>query len=355
MFVFQQSRLTERVSNNTQLRMRQFYFSGLLRRIDSHYGSKVTKVSNYSRYFESKIRFCLLFPFSYEQILYEPYLFQDFPYLRDIGSDGKVFCSFCSTTFSITNSDRAQVKSHKTTCRHKSSVSARAGSSSMNTFFKRKEPTNTEYEFAAQEGSFAYHTIHHNHSFRSMDCTGSMICNFYQQKFTCARTKCEAIVKNIFAPWALELVSQDLIKTEATALSIDTSNHGHLKLLPILARFYNNESNEIATKLIDFIDAKGETAEIISSEILKVIDKFGDSDKIVAMSADNTNSNFCGLNRAGRVNVHTKVKTALQREVIGLGCQRTLFTTLVEQLWTLFQLMLSIYCEKCIDTSTFIP
>ena len=147
-----------------------------------------------------------------------------------------------------------------------------------------------------------------------------MIRNFCQQKFTCARTKCEAIVKNIFAPWALELVSQDLIKTEAIALSIDISNHGHLKLLPILARFYNNESNEIATKLIDFIDVKGETAEIISSEVLKVIEKFGVSDKIVAMSADNTNSNFGGSNRAGRVNVHTKVKTALQREVNGLWC-----------------------------------
>ena len=105
MFLFLQSLLTERVSNNSQLRMRQFYFSGLLRRIDSHYGSKATKVSNYSRYIEGKIHFCLLFPFSYEQILYEPYEFQDFPYLRDIGSDGKVFCSFYSTTFSITNSD----------------------------------------------------------------------------------------------------------------------------------------------------------------------------------------------------------------------------------------------------------
>ena len=45
MFLFEQSPLTERVSNNTQLRMRQIYFSGLLRRIDSHYGSKATKVS----------------------------------------------------------------------------------------------------------------------------------------------------------------------------------------------------------------------------------------------------------------------------------------------------------------------
>ena len=135
----------------------------------------------------------------------------------------------------------------------------------MDAYYKKKEPSTTEYELATQEGSFAYHTIQHNHSFRSMDCSSSMIRNFYQQKFTCAITKCEAIVKNVFAPWALELVSQDLIKADAIALSIDTSNHGHLKLLPILARFYNHESNEIATKLIDFVDVKGETAEIISS------------------------------------------------------------------------------------------
>ena len=38
------------------------------------------------------------------------------------------------------------------------------------------------------------------------------------------------------------------------------------------------------------------------------------------MSADGTNSNFGGFNRAGRVNVHTKLKTSLQGEVIGIGC-----------------------------------
>ena len=74
--------------------------------------------------------------------------------------------------------------------------------------------------------------------------------------------------KNVFAPWALELVLQDLMKADAIVLSIDTSNHGHLKLLPILAQFYNHKRNEIATKLIDFVDVKGETAEIISSEVL---------------------------------------------------------------------------------------
>ena len=44
-------------------------------------------------------------------------------------------------------------------------------------------------------------------------------------------------------------------------------------------------------------------------------------DNNAATSAHNTNSNFGGLNLAGRVNVHTEEKTALQREVIGSGSQ----------------------------------
>lgn len=38
--------------------------------------------------------------------------------------------------------------------------------------------------------------------------------------------------------------------------------------------------------------------------------------KVVAFSADNTNIDFGGLNTVGKA----KVKNALQREVIGLGC-----------------------------------
>ena len=57
----------------------------------------------------------------------------------------------------------------------------------------------------------------------------------------------------------------------------------------------------------------------IAAEVLVVIQKCKLQNKVVAFSANNTNTNFGGLNRLGRVNVHTKVKNALQWEVIGLG------------------------------------
>uniref|UniRef100_A0A674CR22 DUF4371 domain-containing protein n=1 Tax=Salmo trutta TaxID=8032 RepID=A0A674CR22_SALTR len=192
---------------------------------------------------------------------------------------------------------------------------------SVTTFFK-VEPSQEEYDLAVQEGVFAYHTMRHNHSYRSMDSTAKLTRKLYEPKSTCARTKCDAIVSNVLAPWATTLVTQDLDQVECVSLSIDASNHGHVKLLPIVVRYCKiyDGSISVETKLLDSVELKGETAEEIAAEVLVVIQNVYLENKVVAFSADNTNTNFGGLNRLGRVNVHTKVKNALQREVIGLGC-----------------------------------
>uniref|UniRef100_A0AAZ3RET9 Uncharacterized protein n=1 Tax=Oncorhynchus tshawytscha TaxID=74940 RepID=A0AAZ3RET9_ONCTS len=193
---------------------------------------------------------------------------------------------------------------------------------SVTTFFKKVEPSQEEYDLAVQEGVFAYHTMRHSHSYRSMDCTAQLTLKLYEPKFTRARTKCEAIVSNVLAPWATTLVTQDLDQVEFVSLSVDASNHGHVKLLPILVRYCKiyDGSTSVETKLLDFVELKGETAEEIAAEVLAVIQKCNLENKVVALSANNMNTNFGGLNRLGRVNVHTNVKNALQREVIGLGC-----------------------------------
>lgn len=65
------------------------------------------------------------------------------------------------------------------------------------------------------------------------------------------------------------------------------------------------------TKLLDFVQLNGETAEEIAAEVLVVIEKLNLENKVVAFSADNTNTNLGGLNRLGRVNALTKVEKAL--------------------------------------------
>lgn len=54
------------------------------------------------------------------------------------------------------------------------------------------------------EGTFAFHTIIHNQSF-CMDCTTKLLENFHNAKFSCARTKCEAIIKSIFKDYREDL------------------------------------------------------------------------------------------------------------------------------------------------------
>ncbi|CAK6977843.1 uncharacterized protein LOC121611917 [Scomber scombrus] len=50
----------------------------------------------------------------------------------------------------------------------------------------------------------------HNHSYRSMDCTTQLTKKLYEPKFSCARTKGEAIVNNVLAPWATDMLSNDV-------------------------------------------------------------------------------------------------------------------------------------------------
>lgn len=92
-----------------------------------------------------------------------------------------------------------------------------------------------------------------------------------QIKFTCARTKCEVIVSNVFAPWAASLVTQDLEQVQYVFLSIDVSNH--VKFLPAVIRYLKiyDGSISVETKLLDLIELEGVTAEEIAAEGLVVI------------------------------------------------------------------------------------
>jgi hypothetical protein len=110
----------------------------------------------------------------------------------------------------------------------------------------------------------------------------------------------------------------------------DASNHGHVKLLPILIRYVivdidtdkteNDSCVQIETKLVNFVEITGETAEILSQSALQVIRKLGLENKVIAISGDNTNTNFGELKRKGTNNVFCKIKEDLNRGVIGLGC-----------------------------------
>jgi hypothetical protein len=65
--------------------------------------------------------------------------------------------------------------------------------------FFTKETITDECKHTAAEGLFALNKIKHNHSFRSMDCTSSVIRRLHEEKFSCGQTKRESIVVNVLA------------------------------------------------------------------------------------------------------------------------------------------------------------
>jgi hypothetical protein len=56
-------------------------------------------------------------------------------------------------------------------------------------FFVGKTIGDKEFDLAAKEGTFVFHTVARNQSFQSMDCTSTIIQKLFEPKFTCAQTK----------------------------------------------------------------------------------------------------------------------------------------------------------------------
>lgn len=143
---------------------------------------------------------------------------------------------------------------------------------SVGNFFQNLQPSGDKYNLAVHEGTFAFHTIHHKQGFRSMDCT-SLLKEVGSKKFSCARTKCEAIVTNVFAPWTKKVLC-DLQAVDFVSVGIDVLNHTTTKLLQLLIRFFYIEGAEpLQNKLLDFVNIPGETAEIVSQEVLQCLKK----------------------------------------------------------------------------------
>jgi hypothetical protein len=123
---------------------------------------------------------------------FNPKLKTQFPFLREADEIGKVLCTECKSIFSIEHGGISDIKQHIEKRKHVLAVSSSSSKLTSYLINKGKSGLSDESKrIAAEEGMFAFHTIMHNHSFRSMDCTSSLIKKIHDKKFSCARTKCE--------------------------------------------------------------------------------------------------------------------------------------------------------------------
>jgi hypothetical protein len=136
----------------------------------------------------------------------------EFEFLKQGVNEHSAFCSLYQTSFTVANGGRTSVSEHVATRRHKSAVVTKKSNTKVSTFFKSTVPDKNDMAIALQEGTFAFHTVQHHQSFKSMDCSSGLIKKFFEPKCACSRTK-EAIIKHVISPWAYEEVTEE-IKTK---------------------------------------------------------------------------------------------------------------------------------------------
>lgn len=244
---------------------------------------------------------------------------KEFKFLKKTRSESDVRCEICNAEFSVSHGGRSDINKHSNSDRHKKALLAASSSNSLNKFFKNTTLGNNEVELAAAEGALAFHTVNHNQSFRSTDCTSKLIQKIFDPKLSCARTKSEAIIVNVLAPHVLNELKGHLEKAKFVSIYIDASNHKALKLFPILVRYFDSVEGA-QVKLLEIQSIPGETSDLICGYLLDVIKANKLTDKIVGFCSDNTNTNFGGAGRRGQNNVFFKVKQAINDDIIGIGC-----------------------------------
>lgn len=163
---------------------------------------------------------------------------EEFPFIRTTATQHDVKCNKCLAIFSIANSGRSAIKQHLQTAKHKEADKLTAKNKPLSSFLRRQAFDDEEKMLAIKEASWSYHLIQHNHSFRSNDCTSKLIQSCFDKKYSCARTKTEAIILNIFAPHSVDLLKKDLSSVNYVTVYADCSNHGNIKLCTILLRYF---------------------------------------------------------------------------------------------------------------------
>lgn len=83
----------------------------------------------------------------------------------------------------------------------------------------------------------------------------------------------------------------------------DSSNHGAIKLFPILIQYFNPEKGRTQVHLLELQVLLKETAETKSKSIHSVLNDKNLLDKLITFSADNTKANYGGREKPGTNNL----------------------------------------------------
>lgn len=152
-----------------------------------------------------------------------------------------------------------------------------------------------------------------------------LLKKFLNPKFSCARTKVKAGIQNVIAVWIDGIIKAEISTVSFGVISCDASNHGAIKLLPVLFRYcFIADTGQISIKtvILDIHDLKNETAGTVSKALDESTKKYSLERKVTAFLADNAAVNFGLIDSEKKTlsNEHAMYEAKLQRKISPLVC-----------------------------------
>ena len=141
------------------------------------------------------------------------------------------------------------------------------------------------------------------------------------KKYSCARTKVEAIVNTVLSPMTVKYVLNDIQEHGIMYLGVatDSSNHQSTKLFPIAVQYFDWKQGGLQSELLEVESTTNETFLTIANEVKETLTKMDLFEKCVSFTGDNCNINFGDLTRPKGNNVFSKLKNDLPT-LVGVGC-----------------------------------
>lgn len=238
---------------------------------------------------------------------------KNYPFIRATDNSEKVLCTICNCEISLTSGGKADIERHIGRGKHTTAAKSQSSTQSVASIFT------SDLAKPAKEGVWTYHTVRANQSFRSASCATQIFRScFGMSSFRCSKTKCQAIVTNVFAPHARGLLKEDLKQCRYLSVYTDASNHGNVKIFPVLVRYFKPLTG-VQVKVLHVSSQHGETSAIISNLISTAATEYDIKTKIVGFCGDNAKVNFGGSTRGGQNNVYYHLKAWIPH-LIGIGC-----------------------------------
>jgi hypothetical protein len=77
-------------------------------------------------------------------------------------------------------------------------------------------------------------------------------------------------VENVLAPLSINQIREELKDAKFISVMIDSSNHKHTKLVPILVRYFVPQQG-VKMKILEFTNLSGESSAQLTDHILRVL------------------------------------------------------------------------------------